>query len=255
MGSLLALRTRLLAGLSLWPRFVPRLRISAGLLILRLPLLLELRLLTLLLELRLLPLLLELRLLVLLLELRLLPLLLELRLLVLLLELRPLLVVVGAAIVVEVVLGAFAALIAMEAHRTGRSHRLRMTTVVPGVEGAIGTRSLEMLLLNIRRSLMALVHRGPFKRGWIMADTTGAAVVRDVVIVNDRRVMDDGLVHIGIVDDRPIHIDDRGVIGKLAAVPLATHETDPHIPESVIHAAVKANVRPPVAGMKDVQAA
>lgn len=232
VGSLFVLRTRLLAGLRLWPRFVARLRISVGLLILRLlPLLLELRLLPLLL--------------------------LGLWLLVLLLlELRAtLVVVICAAVVVEAVLRTCAAaLIAMKGHRTGRRHGLRMPAVVSDIRGAIGTRGLEVLLLNGGGSHVLLMHCGSLFGRRIVADAAGAAAVGNMPVVHDGIVLDHCPVDVGVVDIDIVHVDNGGVVDKVMSTPDAANKTNPHVTEAVVHAAVIANVGTPITGMEDIYA-
>jgi hypothetical protein len=48
------------------------------------------------------------------------------------------------------------------------------------------------------------------------------------------------------------HVHDRGVISEDAAAPLAAGKADAPVAEAVVHAAVVAHVRTPVAGMEDV---
>jgi len=174
--------------------------------------------------------------------------LLELRtLLLMVLELRPVLV---ASIVVERVL----LRVSVEAHRTLGSHILRMSAVVLRVEAPVGASRFHVLHLNRGRSHVMLVHRHALFGTRIVTDAARAAVVRDVVIVDDCRVIDDRPIHVRIVDDGSIHVHDRGVIGKIAAMPLSAHEANAHVAESIVHATVEANVRSPVSGMEDVQA-
>ena len=261
---------RLLTRLRLRSRLVAWLRISARLLVISARLLviaarllvIAARLLRALLELR--PLLLELwlltllklRLLPLLLKLWLLMLLLELRLLMLLLELRPVLAVAKpASVVAEVVRLASAVRIAMKAHGPSRGYGLRMAAVVSCVESTVSSRSLEMLLLDVCRSLMPLAHGHPLFTAGIMTDTSRPAVISNVVVVNDRGVVHDRLIHVGVVNNRSIHIHNRGVICEFTAVPFSSHKADSHITESIIHTAIEANVRTPIARMKDVQTA
>jgi hypothetical protein len=50
------------------------------------------------------------------------------------------------------------------------------------------------------------------------------------------------------------HVHDRGVIGKDSAAPLAAGKADAPVAEAVVHAAVVAHVRTPIARMEDVHA-
>jgi hypothetical protein len=51
-----------------------------------------------------------------------------------------------------------------------------------------------------------------------------------------------------------VHMHDSGVIGEGAAAPLAAGKSDAAVSEAVIHAAVVADVRPPIAFMEDIAA-
>jgi hypothetical protein len=57
-------------------------------------------------------------------------------------------------------------------------------------------------------------------------------------------------VLIYVVEPPVIHVHISPVVFKVVIVPPATDETDSHVPEAVVHAAIVANVRTPVAGME-----
>ena len=80
-----------------------------------------------------------------------------------------------------------------------------------------------------------------------MPDAARAACVGYVAIVDDSGVMDDGLIHIGVVDDSPIHSNYGCVVGEVATAPLTTGEADAHVAEAIVDAAVVADVLSPIA--------
>jgi len=71
-----------------------------------------------------------------------------------------------------------------------------------------------------------------------------------VVVVHNRRVVD-----VRIVNDRPVHVHDSGVICESATAPFAAVETTTWIAEAIVHAAIKADVRAPIAAMPQVHTA
>ena len=108
-----------------------------------------------------------------------------------------------------------------------------------------------MLRLNAgwRRVLNA---RGSLLSGrWGMLNPARSAVIGDVVSVGDGVFLHNGPVHIGGVDDRPIHMRDRGVVGKIATAPLSAGIADATVPEAVVHAAVVAHFSAPIAVMEE----
>src|SRR5262245_2923109 len=80
-------------------------------------------------------------------------------------------------------------------------------------------------------------------------DATMSAVVADAV---DGVVIHDGLVvNVNIGDGHVVH---AAVVIEPAVTPIATFITIAEVSESVVYAAVEADVRPPVSGMPDVEA-
>ena len=57
-----------------------------------------------------------------------------------------------------------------------------------------------------------------------MVNTARTTRVSDVTVVYDRRVMHDGRVDVGVMDNRRIHPDNRGVVGKVSTPPFTTRE-------------------------------
>jgi len=95
-----------------------------------------------------------------------------------------------------------------------------------------------------------MLARESFLRGCrTRGDAAAAAVVADV------RVVDHDIPLINVVYDRDVYIVDTAVIEKIAAAPVAAGVADAGITETVVDAAVEADLRSPVAGVPDVGAA
>ncbi len=86
------------------------------------------------------------------------------------------------------------------------------------------------------------------------ANTLWAAVVADVVVVNDRRIVDHNLalVHIGDVDIS--NVVDRSVVIELIIVPVTALIAAAHISKAVIHTAIEADIATPIAMIESVTA-
>ncbi len=85
-----------------------------------------------------------------------------------------------------------------------------------------------------------------------MANATGPAYIRHSIVVDDRRIMHDGLIHIGIVNDGPVHVHHGGVIRELTTAPFATDKADAHVTEAIVDAAIVSDVRTPISGVEDI---
>jgi hypothetical protein len=85
-----------------------------------------------------------------------------------------------------------------------------------------------------------------FSRTRPRCDAARAAIIADPV---DRRVVDDGTVHISIVDDRGVDIDYRRIISEMPAYPIAAGKARTVIPASIIDTAIEADMRPPITGI------
>jgi hypothetical protein len=100
-----------------------------------------------------------------------------------------------------------------------------------------------------------IVLGNPFLGGRLMVNAARTAAEADVAIVDDGRAIDDGRVDVGVVDHRGVHVHHRRVVSEDTAAPLAAREADAHVAEAVVHAAVVADVRSPIAFMEDVPSA
>src|SRR6185437_13968393 len=92
----------------------------------------------------------------------------------------------------------------------------------------------------------------PFLRRRRRDSASGTAVVADTVdgdvVVDDRRI-------VGVVHDCHIHVCDGAVIGKCTADPGAARESGADVAEAIVHAAIVADVRTPIACVERIHAA
>ena len=98
---------------------------------------------------------------------------------------------------------------------------------------------------------VGFVARGGLARVGHAPDAVRTAVVADAAVVD---VVDHYVVRIHVGDMRDVHIGHRAVVEVAVVVPVAAHETDADITEAVVDAAVEADVRPPVAGVPQIDA-
>ena len=113
---------------------------------------------------------------------------------------------------------------------------------------------LEVLTLHSARRHMPFAAETSFLRRRFMPDAARSARIGDATVVDDRRVVDNRLIAIDIVKSAA-DVHDRRVVEEVSPTPVATGEADTHVAEAIVHAAVVANVRAPVAFMEDVGAA
>src|SRR5208283_6133956 len=83
-----------------------------------------------------------------------------------------------------------------------------------------------------------LVGIGAFLGRHGVVDAARAAAICNMVVINDSVVHHDGMVDIGVVNDRSVYTHDVGVIGESTAPPFTAREADTHIPEAVVDASV-----------------
>jgi hypothetical protein len=102
-----------------------------------------------------------------------------------------------------------------------------------------------MFTLNRGRLDVALMRRRHFRRSGLRARSAAAAVVTDsglAVIVDDRLVVDIRYV-------RRADINDRAVIEEVPALPIAALVASAAVAIAIVDAAIKSDLRPPVACM------
>jgi hypothetical protein len=88
-----------------------------------------------------------------------------------------------------------------------------------------------------------------------MLDAARAACISYAAIIDDGRVPHDCLVHIGVVNDGPIHAHHSSVVREAVSAPLAAGKADAHVTEAIVDTAVIADVLAPVAVMEEVMSA
>ena len=132
----------------------------------------------------------------------------------------------------------------------GHGRCLRASVIDGGKLAAVPARCFAVADLAGRRRDSALAHRGLLLRIGASVDAALAAVVAYAVIVvhHDSPVID-------VVDTRYVDVIHAAVVGEGAMIPVAAFITAARVPEAVVHAAVEADVRPPVTGVEDVGAA
>jgi len=140
-------------------------------------------------------------------------------------------------------------------HWPGDGKVLRTSTVVLNVRIPVALRRLKMLLLKARWRHVLFPHRRPLFRCGIMPNAARTAAVGNVIVVDDRSLMDNRLVHIGVVDSPLIHAHHCAVVPEIMAVPFTAHKSNAHVAEAIVHAAVIANVATPVSGVEQIQPA
>jgi hypothetical protein len=100
---------------------------------------------------------------------------------------------------------------------------------------------------------MMLVAGGSLTRCRVVMNAARTAAITYVAVPGDVASFHNSPVHVNRVKAHA-HMHDRGVIGKDSAAPLAAGKSDAPIAEAVVHAAVVAHVRTPVAAMEDIHA-
>ena len=60
--------------------------------------------------------------------------------------------------------------------------------------------------------------------------------------VDDRGVMDHGVVNVRVVDHRRVHVQHSGVIGEVSTLPTSAKEACAAVSESIVNATVEADM-------------
>src|SRR5271170_1678620 len=129
----------------------------------------------------------------------------------------------------------------------------RLAMILGSQQRAIRARGMLVLCLHGRWSNVVFVLCGPFRCGWLGDHSAGPAVKAHMVVHGD--VVDDGLVHIRVVNHRSVDVHHRRVVREHSAIPASANEPNPSITKSIVNSAVETNVRSPISGMKKISAA
>ena len=111
---------------------------------------------------------------------------------------------------------------------------------------------LLVLLLGGRRLQMRLGREGLLLRRRPCGDAVRPPIETGVSVVDDGRIVDNRVVDVGVADDRSIHVHRRSVVSELSPAPFAAGEPASAVSEPVVHAAVEADLRSPVAAMEEI---
>jgi hypothetical protein len=98
-----------------------------------------------------------------------------------------------------------------------------------------------------------LVAGDSLARRRVVANAARTAAIAYMTVPGDVAPFHSSVVYVNRVKAHA-HVHDRGVIGEDSAAPLAAGKADAPIAEAVVHAAVVAHVRTPVAAMEDIHA-
>ena len=129
---------------------------------------------------------------------------------------------------------------------------LRMAAIDRCKVTPIRMRHLHMALLLSRGCDMVLPSkRSLLCRGASLDAPVSAVEARTVI---NRRMVNHGPVFINIVDHGPIHVDDRGVVRKVASLPASAAKANAAVAKPVVHATIETNVRPPISRVEDISA-
>lgn len=74
-----------------------------------------------------------------------------------------------------------------------------------------------------------------------------------MAIVDDCIPLHNRAIDIHVMDHPIVHAHHRRVVHKIVPTPHAAHESDAHVAEAVIHAAVVTHVIAPIAGVVNVK--
>jgi len=136
-----------------------------------------------------------------------------------------------------------------EVGRARRGRHCRSTVVLPRKQGTVLACGVLMLHLRRHRSPMRFACEGLLLRCRTRGYSALPAVECDVriVVYDDRLVIDIGHV-------RDIHIGHRAVVEEMAAAPFPACEAFAEVSEAVINAAIKPDVRAPIASIPKIEA-
>jgi hypothetical protein len=71
-------------------------------------------------------------------------------------------------------------------------------------------------------------------------------------VIGDRSLANDGFIHVSIMNYGRVHTHHCGVVSKATTTPLAAHEADAHVAETIVHAAVVADMGAPITVVENI---
>src|SRR5215469_12293365 len=146
---------------------------------------------------------------------------------------------------------------AVEGRRPRCGRDRRVPAVVLGEHARVRSRLLNVLMLRRGWLHVRVPGRMPLLRSRSCDRAASTAVVAHAVVnvvVDHRGVVHHGLV-VRVMHDRRVDVRDRLVIRERVAYPAAAGVAGTVVAVAIIHAAVEADVRAPVAGMERIDAA
>ena len=118
--------------------------------------------------------------------------------------------------------------------------------------GLILFRNLFMLLLGRSRRKVMLAGEGLLLRCRFRGNSIRTTVEAGVGVVDDGRIVNDRCIHISGMNHGGVHAYCGRVVSEGATAPLTAGKAASAITESIIHAAVEADLCPPIAGIEDI---
>lgn len=117
-------------------------------------------------------------------------------------------------------------------------------------QAAVGSGGLQMFGLLGRGRDVSFARVFFFFGCRSRSGSTLAAVIADAVyvhVVNDR-------LRVRVMDDRGVYVHDRGVVEKVSALPISALEAGANVSESVVDAAIEADICSPIASVPEIGA-
>jgi len=131
------------------------------------------------------------------------------------------------------------------------SHEYRRFAMIDrGKLGAIGSRRPRELHLRLHRRRVRCAEGRNFSRTGTNLDPLWAAVEAHTVVHN--RPVDDDSAVVDVGNVHAAKVIDSAVVGEVITMPVAALVANSHIAESIIHAAVKADIAAPIAVIEAV---
>jgi hypothetical protein len=128
----------------------------------------------------------------------------------------------------------------------------RMAAIVIGIRGFVVSGEILVMLLEGCPALVLVVLGQSLFRARVVMDAVRAAAEGYVAVTGDEASIDTLVILEGGVDVAVVHMHDRGVVVEVVAAPLSAGKADAAVTEAVVHAAVIAHVRAPVALMEAI---